>query len=690
MSFFRSPRTPPPPPPPSLRTSSPNSAGSPASSQSVSKKSSANRLTPSASPIDETDPAPFVARPGDRISLSQVLEPRELTPPLDDIADALERPNLYRAATSFANHEHSRSLYRELKSVRRGLGRPDATRSTSVPHTASEKADSTLFSLSSADASRYSPGSRSSDEDFAPFGDSPDSRTPTISSQEFSQAFEGFEGIQGLKRAHTHSGIPVPMEIRLRRASNEETESRERKLSSASTIHPFNDARPSPMRSATSHRAPLTPSLKSTSAGTALTHAYVHLFSPSDPADERRASLSQGRRKLSATLQVVRSRDSVYEIIWEDEDVVTPREGAFLPSISSTTDSSSDDSENAVPRVSQSKKSKQQDEVPTVRTKMSRWSWGGELEPYSKSDPGTRRPTVYATPPETHVPSNAPTPLNATTTPPTEHVVFVPIKESPPPSPPAPASHSSAIFGLPATLNAVEPMPRRGSSSRPPPSPFLGGTNLSVKQRRELLGKRKASGLPPDQEHFSSHRDSLVLAHHRIFQEDVDKAASHVVNALAHGHATRDTRAAKFEAKAPPNESEEDPRIAQLKRETWHSPKAPPSRPLSPTSEQDEFTMPSTSAVRPTAFYASSSEYAGHSPSHDKAEEDHAASDVSTLKSILRPGSTRITSGRVQVLVDAETYRGRERERSRERSKERRAKPKSDEWYPDAMGSIGS
>lgn len=686
MSFFRSPRSPPPPPPPSLRTSSPTSVGSPAGSQAVSKKNSANRLTPPASPSDETDPAPFIAKPGDRVSLSQVLEPRELTPPLDDIADALQRPNLYRAATSFTNHEHSRTLYRELKSYRRGLGRPDGARSNSNPHTASEKAENILFSLSSADASRYSPESRSSDEDFGPFGDSPDSRTPTISSQDLNHAFEGFEGIQGLKRAHTHSGIPVPMEIRLRRASNEPTESRERKLSSASTVLPFK-ATPPPttMRDDTGLRAPYNPSLKSTPAGTALTHTYVHLFARSDPTDERRASLSYGRRKLSATLQVVRSRDSVYEVIWEDEDIINHSQ----PSLN-LTDSSSDDSENVEPQVSQPNKPKQHDQAPMVKTKMSKWSWGGELEPYSKSASGTRRSTIYATPPETHTPPAAPTPAAAETTPPAEDIVFAPIIESPPPSPPTSEPLTSAFYGEPSAPNEIEPMPRRGSSSRPPPSPFLGGTNLSVKQRRELLGNRKTSGIPLDQEHFSTHRDSLVLAHHRIFQEDLDKAASHVGNALAHGHATEDTRAEKGEATAPRNESADDPHVVQLKRDTWHRPRPPPSPPLSATSEQDEFVMPPTSPTGPIASQAAPFEHVGHTVSQATATKEHQANDGTSPKSIMRPGSTRTRSGRVQVLVGAETYRERERERSQERSKERRAKAKSDEWYSDALGAIGS
>jgi len=55
-------------------------------------------------------------------------------------------------------------------------------------------------------------------------------------------------------------------------------------------------------------------SLKSSVAEPVLTHAWTSNFAPEDTTDEQSAII----RPPGSTLQVVQSRDSVYEVIWED------------------------------------------------------------------------------------------------------------------------------------------------------------------------------------------------------------------------------------------------------------------------------------------------------------------------------------------------------------------------------------
>ena len=56
-------------------------------------------------------------------------------------------------------------------------------------------------------------------------------------------------------------------------------------------------------------------------------------------------------------------------------------------------------------------------------------------------------------------------------------------------------------------------------SSRTPSPGVIPATlppSASAKTRRQLLGNRKASEYPQEADHFSSHRDSLILAHKKM------------------------------------------------------------------------------------------------------------------------------------------------------------------------------
>ena len=48
----------------------------------------------------------------------------------------------------------------------------------------------------------------------------------------------------------------------------------------------------------------------------------------------------------------------------------------------------------------------------------------------------------------------------------------------------------------------------------------------TFQQRRNLLGNHKFSNIPLEEEHFQRHRDSLVLAHKRIFHENTEQPHS--------------------------------------------------------------------------------------------------------------------------------------------------------------------
>lgn len=282
------------------------------------------------------------------------------------------------------------------------------------------------------------------------------------------------------------------------------------------------------------------PSRKGSTAGTAVTHTYVHIFFPDDTKERRDFVFAGDSRKHSVTLQVVRSRDSVYEVIWEDEDLFTTSQARRF---SASTYTSIAGPQNAI----RSPSLQWQGIEPSRSTRLSKWSWEGVLEPYGANP--SRRPTVYTTPPESAEQSRRSSQLATAweSTPPLVETqqVNVPFAEEPEP----PQVFIDAPQIQPDVTDPVgrdyayeqrppspEPLHRSPSLDRPPPSPYLGGSNLTPQERRSLLGKRKTSNLPPEEEHFTTHRDSLVLAHRRIFAEDLEAATEHVGKALAHGH----------------------------------------------------------------------------------------------------------------------------------------------------------
>lgn len=362
-------------------------------------------------------------------------------------------------------------------------------------------------------------------------------------------SLDDFEGAQGthrpapLERAETEPSLSVPHEIRLRRASRQkQLDLRRRSMPhladrSSSVVPPGDHSSP-----------PYSVSLKSTIAEPVLTHAWTNRTAPQDMIEERSAITTT--RASGSTLQVVQSRDSVYEVIWEDSKVcsTTPNHAVKTPARTFA-----DYNATRLP-----------DEPILGDTTMAAWYWKG-----STHDSAPSLHTVNM-PPSQKITQ----PITiAGRTMQGKHWYFN-------------GGQDDGEVALTAPISArphVTEMRRQSSTESRPhtrtiPSmssvidagnrsagltEYVAPSAISARQRRELLGNRKYSNNnnSPEEEHFTGHRDSLVLAHNRIFH-DHEKHGF-----IAHGE------------EAP------DPRIGQLKRETWHvkRPKSP-SQPDSSSS----------------------------------------------------------------------------------------------------------
>ena len=351
--------------------------------------------------------------------------------------------------------------------------------------------------------------------------------------------FEGFEGTHrptSLERAETEPSLSVPHEIRLRRASKQKQLDMRRK-----SMPHLADTSSSVVRPGDSSTIPPFPlSLKSSVAEPVLTHAWTSNFAPEDTTDEQSAII----RPPGSTLQVVQSRDSVYEVIWEDSKPRSTKQNVMETRPNAITDHIA----TSLPNES----------IP-IDTTMAAWYWKGS------SDNSTSALHTVKMPTNPH--SSRPIPI-------------VSHAEDDPQSLDTSIEVDSLLGPhMPARPHIVEMRRASSTDSRPdprtspsmssvidasnrPPSPiaYVAPSAISARQRRELLGNRKFSNNSSPEDHFTGHRDSLVLAHKRIFH-DHEKHLN-----AAHGD------------EAP------DLRIDQLRRETWHI-KIPESPALTDSSE---------------------------------------------------------------------------------------------------------
>jgi hypothetical protein len=337
--------------------------------------------------------------------------------------------------------------------------------------------------------------------------------------------FEGFEGTHRpvpLERAGTEPNLSVPHEIRLRRASKQkQLDLRRRSMphlaTTSSAVVPPGDSSLSP---------PFPLSLKSSVAEPVLTHAWTNLLASNDNIDEQGEIV----RPLGSTLQVVQSRDSVYEVIWEDSKVRSTTLNPQTPSKAIT--------DHTAARAL--------DETAPADTTMAAWYWKGSSDDTVPSVHTVVTPTSYK--------PSRPIPIGNIVKrdrqsfdtsremdmPPTTHLNARPhVEEMRRASSTDSRPHNHTTPSMSSVIDA-------GNRS-PSLTEYVAPSAISARQRRELLGNRKFSNnSSPEQEHFTGHRDSLVLAHNRIFHEHEKHGFT------AHGE------------EAP------DPRIGQIKRETWH------------------------------------------------------------------------------------------------------------------------
>ncbi|KAI9652546.1 MAG: hypothetical protein M1831_006737 [Alyxoria varia] len=132
-------------------------------------------------------------------------------------------------------------------------------------------------------------------------------------------------------------------------------------------------------------------SKKSCPAEAATTRIATHIFSPDDPYDEDEESMSlmrSPRRRHSATLQVVRSRRSVYEVIWEDTLVRGSTPGSEYSGSLALSGPTAEGAESALAHID---------------TKLAGWSWeeGSELEKFEPETETTASPMPILVPSNT-------------------------------------------------------------------------------------------------------------------------------------------------------------------------------------------------------------------------------------------------------------------------------------------------
>lgn len=359
--------------------------------------------------------------------------------------------------------------------------------------------------------------------------------------------YEGFAATQQLERADT-APLLVPLQIRLRKASKQREKELQLRRRSLPLIKKLTlPTKPSALGDEVLGRISLPELLsqKSASAGPALTQAWT---SHHMPGDEVARLSDNGIRRISSTLKVVHSRDSVYEVIWED----TLAAGS---SNNSRRASALDLGPFGTAYNSEGTK----DDLDRVETTMAAWHWSGNATQYTPPSPtmryiSSRRSSQPALSHDDLGDSAEPSPLPEQS---------VDSSERADNSWPIDATEDIADNSSPKDNNipAESPLSQNGSPIRrtsmqmaidakhrtPSPVAHIAPSAISGKQRRELLGNRKVSDFSNAEDHFAGHRDSLVLAHKRIFHDQIEQG-----DRSLHGD------------EAP------DPRVEHLRTETWH------------------------------------------------------------------------------------------------------------------------
>lgn len=407
-------------------------------------------------PVDGIDPPPFVASSDDHISLSMMDKTKTTIEALLKMPIASElsqRPRLY--------HSHARKSNDEVNSTRSSMTSESTIlgnksepqhlhlrRQNSMPESSFSRAENTqkelvLYRSSTAigigeDTDRHSSGS-----EFAGGQIAADEQCNEDNEAQLNSAT--FEGV-----VESEQELAIPLRIQLRKASKG---LRRASLALLETHVP-----------AQNHDPTVEPSLRTMRKSSTVTAATT--LTSILPAGHAVSPNGKIFGKQDSTLQIVQSRDSVYEIIWEDI-VPAANEGETLSLLDAlsgshimhqTLGAGNDDRE----------------------TRLAAWAWG----PEENSKFATRTTADFAI-------------LSNITTQEAQTQSATRANETP-------ASNARSVCTW-------------GNDQMSCPE----SRRLSIQQRRELFGGRKLSNFPSEQMHFKFHRDSVQLAHRRIFLEEL-------------------------------------------------------------------------------------------------------------------------------------------------------------------------
>lgn len=406
--------------------------------------------------IDGIDPPPFVASSDDHISLSMMDKPKTTIKALSKMPIAPElsqRPRLY--------HSHARNSNDEVDPTRSSitsgstiLGNKSKSqhlhsrRQNSMPESPFPRAEDTQEELvlhrpSAAiriveDMDRHSSGS-----EFA--GGQIEAHEQCNEDNEAQLGDATFEGM-----FESEQELAIPSRIQLRKASKG---LRRASLALLETYVPAQSHDPSVESLSCTMRKSST-----VTAATTLTSIF--------PAGHGVCSNGRILGKRDSTLQIVQSRDSVYEIIWENI-VPAANERETISLLDALSDSHI---------LHQTLGTGSDDR----KTRLAAWAWN----PEENSKFATRATAGFAV-------------LSNTTTQEVQAQSETRVNETP-------ASDARSVCTW-------------GNDQMSSPE----SRGLSIQQRRELSGGRKLSNFPSEQMHFKFHRDSVQLAHRRIFLEEL-------------------------------------------------------------------------------------------------------------------------------------------------------------------------
>ena len=459
-----------------------------------------DHLTPPSVEAQDSEPPPFIPPPDDLISLNMVLENgvHETGPN----RDGKERQQLAHAAAvdRFGQIHPRQPLQRSrshdaLTSVRSNgqLRRSSTAPPRRTKHTPEQfmeikepaPQDDDLPSIDSA---------LGSDDANSPSTASSQSRTGNHADV-FQDDMHASEGSRHEDRPPLQKPV-VPHEIGLRKATVP-TISFHRSVSASSKESDHQASENEQINFETPDRPVI--SRKSSLAEAAVTRTAVHLFLPDEANELDRSSSmpSGGQRRVSATLQVVRSPASVYEVIWEDSMSATAKDPHNEPRDNSRMSRHTEPSQNP-PRQ--------------TNTKLATWSWGVDHQIEDEIyDLRPRTPTIY---------------VDARSQNEEEPNGILVSQDKFARNNKQPLFEKGERKGMPAQERAALDMTSLQSAEEPDKDtkPF---DEPPVHRRIRPLRPRHLSNLAVEEEHFQSHRDFLKLAYERLLHKEKDGLDNH-------------------------------------------------------------------------------------------------------------------------------------------------------------------